>query len=154
MKTQPDGLYVIFGKDEFVDVIVVEVCRSLQNLHDKRSRYSPTTTSMLLEVPKAWINGEAHLQNNGRNVRWKACESFGAAAPSWSKMHRLPVRHLRVLYAVKDVIYDTWVKAAPPAGHEYYVRHSAFKGLFNGASKRFLERLAPSSHLHTQAYAI
>ena len=44
MRTFPDGLWLWFGgnsADPFVDLFAIEICGSLQNLLDKRSRYAP-----------------------------------------------------------------------------------------------------------------
>jgi hypothetical protein len=57
--TQPDGLWVWFGPEaQFADVLVIEVCGTAQNLNDKRSRYGPTTMSLLLITPRRWLLSE------------------------------------------------------------------------------------------------
>lgn len=54
-KTQPDGLWVKFSGLDFCDVVVVEACGTIQNFYDKRSRYQPSTGSLLLECKAKWF---------------------------------------------------------------------------------------------------
>src|SRR5690242_14641897 len=50
LRTLPDGLWLNFGGtpvEPFVDIFAVEACGSFQNLLDKRSRFAPSTQSLL-----------------------------------------------------------------------------------------------------------
>ena len=53
-RTLPDGLWLNFGgtpEDAYVDILAIEACGSLQNLLDKRSRFAPSTHSLLAVCP-------------------------------------------------------------------------------------------------------
>ena len=59
LRTLPDGLWLNFGgtpAEPFVDIFAIEACGSLQNLLDKRSRFAPSTHSMLAvcRFPGCW----------------------------------------------------------------------------------------------------
>ena len=73
LRTLPDGLWLNFGgtpEEPFADVFAIEACSSLQNLLDKRSRFAPSTHSMLAVCPIAWLL--APLLANDPFPRWKA----------------------------------------------------------------------------------
>src|ERR1700683_1091892 len=53
--TQPDALWVHFGKIESCDIVAVEVCGHNQNLNDKLSRYIPASHSIVLECSLKWL---------------------------------------------------------------------------------------------------
>jgi hypothetical protein len=76
--TQPDGLGAHFNEGKSCDVVAVEVCGTIQNLNDKRSRYIPASHSLILSCSAAWFTEEITVQNAGKRPRWKACASFGA----------------------------------------------------------------------------
>ena len=57
-RTLPDGLWFNFGgtpDDPYVDIFAIEACGSLQNLLDKRSRFAPSTHSLLAVCPVQWL---------------------------------------------------------------------------------------------------
>ena len=57
-RTLPDGLWLNFGGtpvDAYVDIFAIEACGSLQNLLDKRSRFAPSTHSLLAVCPVQWL---------------------------------------------------------------------------------------------------
>ncbi len=71
LRTLPDGLWLHFGPtahDSYVDILCIEACSSLQNLLDKRSRFSPTTSSLMALCPVAWLLAPA--QANDPTPRW------------------------------------------------------------------------------------
>ena len=58
LRTLPDGLWLHFSPspaDPYVDVICIEACSSVQNLLDKRSRFAPSTSSLLAFCPVPWL---------------------------------------------------------------------------------------------------
>jgi len=58
MRTLPDGLWLNFGgtpDEPFADIFAIEACGSLQNLLDKRSRFAPSTRSLLAVCPVSWL---------------------------------------------------------------------------------------------------
>ncbi len=74
-KIQPDGLWVFFNDLNYVDLICIEVSTSIQNLNDKRSRYVPIASSLLLKCPTKWLIAEMPIQKS-KKIRWKAIESI------------------------------------------------------------------------------
>ncbi len=46
--TQPDGLWLHFSDSDSCDAVVIEVCGTIQNLNDKRSRYIPASHSLVV----------------------------------------------------------------------------------------------------------
>jgi len=143
-KTQPDGLWLFLQPDDgYADAIVVEVCQSIQNLNDKRSRYMPATHSLIVECPRTWLLAEISVQRGGRQPRWRAAGTF-ADEPTAPLV--LPVRFLRVLYALPNSIYRTWLLEHVPAGYEYFVPHSSLGSYEAPPMQDFLRRLTISSH--------
>ena len=58
LRTLPDGLWLNFGGtpvEPYVDIFAIEACGSLQNLLDKRSRFAPSTQSLLAVCPVPWL---------------------------------------------------------------------------------------------------
>lgn len=161
--TQPDGLYVRFclpsatnGKEPaepavsgFVDVIVIEACGSEQNFHDKRSRYAAATCSRILYVPKRWLSQDLPTEGKGggRCRVWEA--AFGSRKQPDCDLY-LPVRHLRVLYAVRDTaahnVYEK-VQRGVLGAHEFLFRHNQL-GQFNAPTiRKFLRLMTPTQNI-------
>jgi hypothetical protein len=101
--TQPDGLWIHFNGHQSCDIVAIEVCGTIQNLNDKRSRYIPASHSLVLKCASAWLEEEIAIQKGGKRSRWEAAVTFNGK-PSGDLS--IPVRHLRVLYAIPNVIYQ------------------------------------------------
>lgn len=115
-KTQPDGLWLFVCSPDFVDAIAIEVCNSAQNLADKRSRYMPTSHSMVAHMPEAWFG--AVIQRKKEKIPlWRLCAGL-SAQPTTDLT--LPVRFLRALYVLPLALYDDWVPNHTPTGYEYF----------------------------------
>jgi hypothetical protein len=149
-KTQPDGLWLYVRAPDFVDAICVEVCGSIQNLNDKRSRYMPLGASILISIPKSWLVSLITVQHGAEKPIWKAMGTWGDDSPSDSIS--LPIRHLRVLYALKDDHYDAWVKNITPAGHEYFCLANSLASYPSPKMKAFLKQMSVSAQLLTAPY--
>lgn len=152
-RTQPDGLWAWFGElneSVFVDVIVIEVCGGVQNLNDKRARYMPATSSLVLNLNRKWFETRMQVQRGGKKRRIDA--TGGAAGRvSWTAGGAtiLPVRHLRVLYAIPDDKYIRWKENHPPTGYEYFCRHSSLKSYNSQRMQEFLKRMSITSQYYT-----
>ena len=119
LRTLPDGLWLNFGGtpvDAFVDIFAVEACGSLQNLLDKRSRFAPSTHSLLAVCPVPWLL--APVGPDDPTPRWRATAvmRFEPVLPVV-----LPVRDMRVLYALKQPHYEGFARHQLPHPHEYFV---------------------------------
>ena len=145
--TQPDGMWIFLWGLKYADVVSVEVCEKVQNLNDKRSRYVPASHSLVLEVPLQWLREEIGLQRGGRQPRWLACRMIGEKP---TEDLDLPVRCLRVLFAIPNSIYPDWVSNNVPTGWEYYCRHSALRSYNSQKMQDFLRQLAPTSHTYSR----
>jgi len=118
LRTLPDGLWLNFGgtlQEPFVDIFAVEACVSLANLLDKRSRFAPSTHSLLAVCPVPWLL--APVMASEPTPRWRAT---GVLRREPSLPFVLPVRDIRVLFALTDKHYNGFMKYQLPHAHEYY----------------------------------
>ena len=142
--TQPDGLYLSFGGDaQYCDVVAIEVCGTVQNLNDKRSRYFPSSHSMVLQVKLEWLKAEVAIQHGSKKARWKA-----AALRSPKSDMELPVRHLRVMYALPNDLYGKWCPGHVPTGYERFCPHSALKSYSSQKMQTFLRSMSIETHFY------
>ena len=119
LRTLPDGLWLHFGgtmAEPFVDVLAIEACASLPNLLDKRSRFAPSTHALLAVCPMLWLL--APIAPADPTPRWRATGLL-REAPMQGLV--LPVRDLRVLYALKERHYRSFAAGRVPQAHEYFM---------------------------------
>jgi hypothetical protein len=119
LRTLPDGLWLHFGgtaEEPFADIFAIEACGSLQNLLDKRSRFAPSTHSLLAVCPVPWLL--APVTQNDPTPRWQAT---GVIRQPPSLPLILPVRDIRVMYALKKRHYDGFAQNQVPHPHEYFL---------------------------------
>jgi hypothetical protein len=119
LRTLPDGLWLNFGGtpvEPFVDIFAIEACSSLQNLLDKRSRFAPSTHSLLAVCPVPWLL--APISANDPTPRWQATGVM-RGAPVLPLV--LPVRDIRVMYGLKTRQYQGFVQSQVPHAHEFFV---------------------------------
>lgn len=119
LRTLPDGLWLNFAgtpMEPYVDIFAVEACGSLQNLLDKRSRFAPSTHSLLAVCPVPWLL--APVDAGDSTPRWKAT---GVLLREPVMPVVLPVRDLRVLYALKRDHYTGFARYQVPHAHEFFV---------------------------------
>jgi hypothetical protein len=115
----PDGLWLNFGgtpNEPFVDIFAIEACSSLSNLLDKRSRFAPSTHSLMAFCPVQWLLAKALPTDE--HPRWKAT---GVIKTEPTHAVVLPVRSLRVLFGLRSEHFDGFVKSQLPHPHEFYV---------------------------------
>lgn len=118
MRTLPDGLWLNFSgssDDPYVDILAIEACCSLQNLLDKRSRFAPSTQSLLAVCPLPWLTQRA-MQGDDTQ-RWQLLGLL-SEAPKGPLV--VPVRDMRVLYALKDRHYHGFAASQVPHAHEFF----------------------------------
>lgn len=145
--TQPDALWVHFADDAYCDLVVVEVCGSAQNLNDKRSRYIPASHSLLLKCSEAWLREEIPIQGRGKRARWKAAASISHVPKSDMS---LPIRHLRVLYALPNNVYHKWCAQHVPTGQEYFCPHSSLDSYNSAKMQTFLGQMSIARQLYVR----
>ncbi len=126
LRTVPDALWLRFGgheRDPFVDLFVIEVCGSFTNLLDKRSRFSPSMHSMLASCPVTWLLGPRAKDDD--TPRWQ-CTRLLREPPTLPMV--LPVRDIRVMYALPAKLYDGFASCQVPHAHEFFIPVSALLG--------------------------
>jgi hypothetical protein len=119
LRTLPDGLWLHFGgtfHEPYVDIFAIEACGSLQNLLDKRSRFAPSTRSLLAVCPVTWLL--APVTPTDPMPRWKAT---GVIRVEPTLPLVMPVRDIRVMYALKQRQYHSFAECQLPQPHEYFV---------------------------------
>ena len=118
LRTLPDGLWLNFGgtvADPFVDIFAIEACGTLQNLFDKRSRFTLATHSLLAVCPVPWLLAPAMAGDP--TPRWRA---IGVLLHAPTLPAVFPVRLTRVLYGLKREHYDGFARHQVPHGHELF----------------------------------
>jgi hypothetical protein len=98
------------------DILAVEACGSLPNLLDKRSRFAPSTHSLLAVCPVPWLLAPVTFGES--LARWQATGLLRAEPIS---SFILPVRDVRVLYGLKQRHYRGFSESQVPHPHEYFV---------------------------------
>jgi len=150
-KTQPDGLWVHFQKQTSCDVVVVEVCGSIQNLNDKRSRYIPSSHSLVLSCKKTWLEEEITVNKGSKSPRWKASVSLGLLP---NEDLSIPVRHLRVVYALPNEKYDEWCSQHTPTGYEFFCPHSSLDSYKSQKMQNFLKQMSIAAQFYVKPKSI
>jgi len=119
LRTLPDGLWLNFGgdySDPFVDIFAIEACASITNQLDKRSRFAPSTHSLLAVCPVEWLL--APVAPDDPTPRWKITRIIKREP---SAPLSIPVREIRVLYGLTNPHYDGFAKHHLPHAHEFFV---------------------------------
>lgn len=147
LRTLPDGLWLNFGgtfAEPYVDILAIEACSTLQNLLDKRSRFAPSTHSLLAVCPVEWLL--APIAPDDPTPRWKAARVF-AREPIMAIS--IPVREMRVLYGLKEAHYKGFARHQMPHAHEFFVPMQALtaeNSEQNPALRALLERASISAN--------
>ncbi len=151
-KIQPDGLYIYFWPDSFADIFCIEVCGSVQNLHEKRSRYMPTHSRIAIKIYRKWLEEKIKYRTKMK-ARWEVTGlSFwedGFDPKDLPDSWEFDIRMLRVLYFLPDEIYQKWYFEHDPIGYEYFSPHSK---LAKFSSKEFtilFQSMSRHSHFST-----
>lgn len=119
LRTLPDGLWLNFGGTEqepYADIFAIEACGSFANMLDKRARFAPSTNSLLAYCPVPWLLGPTTEVD--ATPRWR-CTGVLRGEPVLPLI--VPVRDIRVLYALKARHYNGMLQCHVPQPHEYFV---------------------------------
>lgn len=117
-RTIPDGLWLHFSpdpNDRWADILCIEACASLPNLLDKRARFAPSTSSLLVVCPVRWMLEPAEPTNPA--PRWHL---IGLLREEPTEPLVLPVRDVRVLYGLKPRHYQSVARGQVSQPHEYF----------------------------------
>lgn len=148
-RTQPDGMWMHIVPNDYCDVMAIEVCGSLQNFNDKRSRYAANHGSLVVTCSECWLLEKVGIQGGGKRSR---IEVTGGTRQDASGGMKLPVRWLSVLYFLPDSSannhYRTWTSHNLPGPHEYVAPHSALSQYNAQRTQTFLQGMAPATHQH------
>ncbi|PWS37357.1 hypothetical protein DFH01_10975 [Falsiroseomonas bella] len=117
-RTIPDGLWLHFSPDpgdRWADILCIEACGTVQNLQDKRARFAPSTSSLLVVCPVRWMLEPA--EHDDPTPRWHLIRLL-REEPTEPLV--LPVRDVRVLYGLKQRHYESVARGQVPQPHEYF----------------------------------
>jgi hypothetical protein len=117
-RTIPDGLWLHFSPDpddRWADILCIEACGTVQNLQDKRARFAPSTSSLLVVCPLPWLL--APLDSSDSTPRWHLIRLLREEP---REQLVLPIRDIRVLYALKPRHYASVARGQVPHPHEYF----------------------------------
>ncbi len=117
-RTIPDGLWLHFSPDpddRWADILCIEACGTVQNLQDKRARFAPSTSSLLVVCPLPWLMARA--EPNDPTPRWHLIRLLRDEP---REQLVLPIRDIRVLYALKPRHYASVARGQVPHPHEYF----------------------------------
>jgi hypothetical protein len=84
LRTLPDGLWLNFGgtfHEPYVDIFAIEACSTQQNLLYKRSRFAPSTHSLLAVCPVAWLLACVTPNDRRRAGERPLCSGTGQRCP-------------------------------------------------------------------------
>ncbi|MCB4823927.1 hypothetical protein [Roseicella aerolata] len=118
LRTLPDGLWLHFSPsavDPYVDILCIEACSSLQNLLDKRSRFAPSTSSLLAVCPVSWLLSP--VQANDPTPRWRLIRQLREEP---TRPLTLPVRDIRVVFGLKSRHYEGFARSQVAHPHEFF----------------------------------
>ena len=100
-----------------MDIICIEACSSVQNLLDKRSRFAPSTSSLLALCPLPWLLAPAQPEDAVPVPRWRLIRMLHnePTAPLV-----LPVRDARVLFGLKRRHHEGFAQSQVAQEHEFF----------------------------------
>jgi hypothetical protein len=142
-RTLPDGLWLNFGGtpvDAYVDIFAIEACGSLQNLLDKRSRFAPSTHSLLAVCPVQWLL--LPVMPGDPTPRWRVT---GVLPAEPTADFVVPVRDMHVLYGLKRKHYQGFARHQLPHAHEYFAPMEALTAYDGDKNPDLREMLARAS---------
>jgi hypothetical protein len=142
-RTLPDGLWFNLGgtpEDPYVDIFAIEACASFQNLLDKRSRFAPSTHSLLAVCPVPWLL--ASVAKDDLTPRWKVTRVIRSEPIS---DFVLPVRDMHVLYGLKREHYTEFARHQLPHAHEFFAPMEALTASDGAKSPELRTLLARAS---------
>ena len=87
----------------------------MQNLLDKRSRFAPSTSSLLAVCPVDWLLAPA--QPNDPTSRWRLIRTL-SREPTEPLV--LPVRDVRVVFGLKSRHYEGFARSQIAQPHEFF----------------------------------
>jgi hypothetical protein len=147
LRTVPDGFWMRFGgtpRDLYVDIFVIEVCGCFTNLLDKRSRFAPSMHSMLAVCPLPWLLGPYTPYDD--TPRWR-CTRLLKQQPDAPLT--LPVRDIRVMYALPPKLYDGFESSQIPHAHEFFAPVTVLlgpQGWQQPSLRAFIARTSPRAN--------
>jgi hypothetical protein len=134
-------------EEPFCDIFAIEACSTMTNLLDKRSRFAPSTQSLLAVCPLPWLM--APISDDDPTPRWQLT---GLIKRQPTMPLVLPVRDSRVMFGLKPRHYRGLVEATVPHPHEYFVPMSALieeNGDQNPAIRALFARATGASNFLT-----
>ena len=137
-KPSGGGCYII------PDIFAIEACGSFQNLLDKRSRFAPSMHSLLAVCPVEWLR--APVSTHNQMLRWRYT---GLMRNEPGGPVTLPVRDIRVMYALRPRHYEGFSASQIPHAHEFFAPVSALigpEGWQHPNLRAFIARTSPRAN--------
>ena len=143
MSTRPDGMWIRILRDRgAADVFCVDVSGSSQNFQDKRARFLPSTSALVLHCSRSWLNESAYVNQ----PRWK---KMGVFEERVEGDQIYPIRYLRVLFVLPDLEYKNIRDNGVASGHEYFMKHSSLGAFNSKRMQEFLKSISPQRHFYS-----
>ncbi len=143
LRTMPDGLWLNFGgtpDEPFADIFAIEACASLPNFLDKRSRFAPSTQSLMAVCPGAGLLPPAAPSTN---IPRGTATGVVRDTPTTALI--LPVRDLRVMYGLRERHYAGFLQHQVPHPHEFFVPMEALTAKHGDRDPAMQELVARTS---------
>jgi hypothetical protein len=100
----------------------------------------------MLFVGNGWFDVASNVQGGGHRTMRDLCEKF---PPAMTAEQRIPVRHVRVLYALLPKDYDDFhLTAFGP--HEFFCPHNSLTQTTSPKLREFVKRLSTDVHWYTK----
>jgi hypothetical protein len=133
--------------EPYADILAIEACSSLANLLDKRSRFAPSTHSLMAVCPLPWLL--APVTPDSTLLRWQAT---GVITSTPATPLILPVRDLRVMYGLNPRHYQRFVDHQLPHPHEFFVPMDALTAK-NGDKDPAMQALVARTSVRANFFA-
>lgn len=107
----------------------------------------PSSHSLVITCPRPWLNRDVTLPRGGKKPLWAAVEGF-ADAPT--QKVSLPIRYLRVLYALKKEHYHKWIPNHTPTGYEFFCVNTSLGSYNSQKMQGFLRQMSIGAQFYTK----
>ena len=100
-----------------------------------------------LPISHRWLAEEVDVQSRGKRPRWKALGTL-SDLPDTDLV--VPVRHLGVLYALPNNLYEKWCPHHTPTGYEFFCPQSSLKSRTAQSMRAFLRQMSVAAQFYAR----
>jgi hypothetical protein len=94
-----------------------------------------------------WFAEKVKVQKGWKLPRWKA---LGTIPQEPEHDLTVPVRHLRVMYALPNKLYAKWCPHRVPTGYEFFCAHSSLSSGTAQSMRKFLGQMSVAAQFYTR----